>query len=65
MGILETVQQRASKMSKGLDNLSYEERLREMELFSLEKRRFRENFLNVCKYPQEGCKEDVARIFSV
>ena len=62
---MEKVQKRATKMITGLGNLPYEERLRRLGLFSLEKRRLRGDMIETYKIMHGKDRVEKERLFSL
>lgn len=61
---LERVLKKITKMVRSLGHLSYGEKLRDMGLFSLEKKRLQGDFRAALRYLKSAYKKDTERFFS-
>jgi len=64
MDLLEQVQRRATKMIQGIEHLSYEERLRELGLLNVEKRRFQRDLIAAFQYLKGAYKKAGEGLFT-
>jgi len=64
MDLLERIQMSAKKMLRGMKYLSYEEKLRELGLFSLEERRLQGDLVAAFQYLKGAYRKDGDILFS-
>jgi len=64
MDLLEWVQRRATDMTREMEYLSYEERLRDLGPFSLQKRRFWGDLTAAFQYLKGACKQAGEGLFT-
>jgi len=64
MKLLEQVQRGPTKMIRGMEQLFYEERLRELGLLSLEKQRLRGDLIEAFQYLKGACKRAGEGLFT-
>lgn len=62
--VLKGIPRRATRLVKGLENMSHEQWLREMGLLSLESKKLRGHLIPLYNSLKEGCSEVVAGLFS-
>lgn len=63
--VLECVQRTVTNMIKGLEGMTSEERLRTLHLSSLEKMRFRDDFIAFYSFLRRGSGEGGVKLFSL
>ena len=64
MDPIEHIQRKATKMTQGMENLSYKDRQRELGLYSLEKRGLQGDPRAAFQHLKGGCKKEGNRLFS-
>ena len=64
MDLLERIQRRAAEMISGMEHLSYKDMLKELRLFSLEKRRLQGDLIVDFQYLKGSYRKEGNRLFS-